>query len=149
MLYILFMKNDKEIFDLVKSSPTEEIHKPKKSTKYYLESFKKITKGIFVFNLPAFLFGTFWLIYRKMYLFAFFFFVASVFLPVPYIIVASIFGFLANYLYFKHLQEKAHDGETEVGVNKWIIPLTIIGLILMNILFSGNSHGLNPNLRAC
>jgi uncharacterized paraquat-inducible protein A len=148
------MKNDNEIFELVKKSEDETLEAPKKSTSYYLASFKKIAAGIFVFNTPAFLFGGLWMLYRRMYLMAFLFFIISFFTPVPYILLATIFGFTANHIYWHNLKERFMDGKQKWGVNKWIIPTIILICVALTFLSVMGDASLpdptHPNrLRGC
>ena len=144
------MKKAKEIFDMVKKSQCETLRKPKKATRYYLKTFKKMMSGLFVFNLPAFLFGPIWMLYRKMYLFAFLYFILAVYLPIPYIALATSFGFLANHFYFHHLKETFLDGARKQGVNRWIIPVLVITIIAVTYgLTNADSFMVDPTLRAC
>ena len=146
------MKNDNEIFDLFKKSESETLEAPKKSTRYYLASFKKMAAGLFAFNTPAFLFGGFWMLYRRMYLMAFLFFIVSFFTPMPYILVATLFGFTANHIYWHTLKERFMDGKTTMGVNKWIIPTIILIFVALTFLsvMGGDDGASHPaHLRSC
>ncbi|USO01943.1 MAG: DUF2628 domain-containing protein [Alphaproteobacteria bacterium] len=129
------MNNDKDVFHFVKSEPSETLKKPKKSTNYYLKSFKKMQSGQWTFNFAAFCFGMFWLLYRRMYVYALCHFIISMYVPLPFTLMSMAFGFFANRLYFHHLQSKYIDGEKTSGVNHWVIPFTIICIFLMNFQF--------------
>lgn len=127
------MNTDKDVFHLIKSNTFENIKTPKKSTQYYINSFKKIKSGLYTFNFAAFFFGMFWLLYRKMYVFAFCHFIVFTYTPLPYMLSSLAFGFFANSLYLHHLTSKFMDGKKTLGVNTWVIPLMILFIFLLNM----------------
>jgi len=81
-----------------------------KNADKYLERFKKFTSGTtdsfsVTWHWPAFFFSFFWMLYRKMYLWAF----LGLFLGcVPYVGLLAMFGFgmAGYYLYYKHSKAK-------------------------------------------
>lgn len=81
-----------------------------KNTYTYVNKFKKFNIGgidnfAATWHWPAFLVGFWWMLYRKLYLWALLDFVLSL---IPYVnIVAWIaFGITANYIYYKHSKKK-------------------------------------------
>jgi hypothetical protein len=98
-----------------------------KNAGYYVSTFKKFESDRFdkinaTWNWPAFFFGFWWFIYRKLYLWALFNFVANLIMWCIEIIchiriggvLSVVFGFLimiiwgasANYIYYKHIKKK-------------------------------------------
>ena len=142
---------DEDIFNLIKKNANETLESPSKSTAYYLKSFKKMLNGIFVFNLGAFLFGTFWMLYRKMYLLGFLVFLLTIYLPVPYIVTNTLLGFSANYLYYIRLKDAYFDEVKHLGVNRWIGPMIILAIMATIMAIShaasNSTPEFNPSLR--
>jgi len=85
-----------------------------KNADYYITKWKlmAITDSKISWNWPAFLFGGFWLLYRKMYLYFFILFFISMLTAIPIIgMVISIalwvgLGMYGNFLYGKFTYEK-------------------------------------------
>jgi hypothetical protein len=135
---------------------------------YYLPRFARFSvAGIDNFavtwNWPAAFVPLFWMLYRKMYLWALAVFVSHC-IPVFNLIALLVWPMVANYLYYKHARGKVAEVRAanpgvdvaaplaEVGgVNRWVWPLAIIliafGLILLAVLgligclaFIGSGH---------
>jgi hypothetical protein len=96
---------------------------------------------------PAFLVGFWWLLYRKMYLWAFVYFILLV---IPYANVAAWFtvAVSGNYLYYRFVKGKILRVKTSQpsgdivktlselgGVNKWVPVVGIIASIAAFIMF--------------
>ncbi|WP_456434326.1 DUF2628 domain-containing protein [Thermosulfuriphilus sp.] len=132
---------------------------------YYLAQFRKfflIPGGQFTvtWHWPAFAFGFWWFLYRKMYLWALVFFFLSNILgsliffhgPIGILIVHIGYGVLANYLYFRHVRTKVAEAAMNIpdrekliaylartgGTNSWVVWLgvALAGLLLLGILLS-------------
>jgi uncharacterized membrane protein len=98
-----------------------------KNAGYYVSTFKNFESGRFdkikvTWNWPAFFFGFWWFIYRKLYLWAFFVFVVNL---IPFctkmiydiktsnilriflgFLIMIIWGASANYIYYRHIKKK-------------------------------------------
>ena len=139
------MNNNDEIFNMIKKEGEDNIESALYASRYYLKSFEKLSKGFFVFNMAAFLFGGIWMLYRRMYLLAFLFFMLSFFAPIPYILLTTFLGFGANALYFHTLKERFFDGKRTMGVNQWIIPTAVLCIMFLIYIGIGGSDILhNP-----
>jgi len=136
-----------------------------KNAAFYVSTFKNFESDRFAkikatWNWPAFFFGFWWFIYRKLYLWALFNFVANLIIWFIEIIchiriggiLSVVFGFLvmiiwgasANYIYYKHIKKKIVEidnlhllktpRQTELtrtgGVNRIAIALPLILTIL-------------------
>ena len=118
---------------------------------WYSQRFALFARGdgirfVPTWNWGAFFFGVIWLIYRKMYGFAAVsFFMAAAFAKLPggVLLLAFLFGFCANFLYFIHVRLKVdaiisastkvnpqHAMDTLGGVN----PLAKVAIIFMVLL---------------
>jgi len=123
----------------------------------YIEKFAKFTtqKGGDVFvatwHWPAFLAGGFWFLYRKMYVYAFLAFLIGI---IPYInfILGFVWGFTANYIYFKHAKKKIAEVKNlhpnsdisailsaKGGINVVAVILGITFIVLLTIFVVGFS----------
>ncbi|WP_338813563.1 DUF2628 domain-containing protein [Bernardetia sp. Wsw4-3y2] len=141
-----------------------------KSKEYYIDKLISYQKGQkFTFNVFAFLFGLFWFIYRKMYLQAFVIllivvgegFLEVLFFPdmdestintvnvVMTILIATITGFMGNYLYIKHAervitnaQQKYNDTEQihkivkRKGGVSYLVFIILAGIIALIFLYN-------------
>ena len=137
---------DEDIFNLIKKNSHETLETPTKATLYYLKSFKKMLQGIFVFNISAFLFGTFWMFYRKMYLLGCLFSLLTLYLPIPYMVMNTMLGFLANHLYYMTLKEAKFNEVKSLGVNRWINPFIILLIISLIMFFLSPDASLTPEI---
>jgi hypothetical protein len=120
----------------------------------YLRKFRKFDadeadRFAWTWHWPAFLFGFWWLLYRKLYVWAL---IAFILLFVPYWIFfgSLVYGPIANYIYYKHTKKKiikykttkAPDDPREAvlalrkkgGVKVWVPPLAIFAILV--IIFS-------------
>ena len=109
----------------------------------YLAKFDKfnyegVDRFAVTWHWPAFLFNLWWLLYRKLYLWAL---IAFVVLCIPglNLISSILFGIAGNYIYYKHAQKKiyalrAFDPSADIsselasigGVNQWAMVLGIV-----------------------
>jgi len=116
----------------------------------YLLKFRKFSVNGFdrfsaTWHWPAFLVGFWWLLYRKMYLWAFVYFIL---LMIPYANVVAWISLpiLGNYLYYKYAKRKILSVKTlqpsgdifktllEIGgINKWV---PVVGIIVSIAAFS-------------
>jgi hypothetical protein len=120
--------------------------------KYYLPRFARFSiGGVDSFSLgwhwPAFLCGFWWMLYRKMYLWALALFVSAC---IPYVGVLAWFGWpmVANWIYYKEAKKRIAEvraanpgGDITAalsavgGVNRWVWPvaviLSVIGLLIL------------------
>lgn len=76
----------------------------------YLRKFKKFNvdgadKFAWTWHWPAFFFGFWWLLYRKLYAWAVLAFLL-VFFPYWLLVSSFVYGAIGNYLYFKHAKNK-------------------------------------------
>jgi predicted Zn finger-like uncharacterized protein len=117
----------------------------------YLDKFKRIdAKGggrlAVTWHWPAALIGVWWLLYRKLYLWALVAFIVS-FIPVINIGSIFIFGILGNTLYYRHalktinaLRAELPDDDLTItlkqlgGVNRWVVT---VGIVLSIITLAG------------
>jgi hypothetical protein len=81
-----------------------------KNAETYVRKFGKfngdgVDKFSWTWHWPAFFFGFWWLLYRKLYLWALF---AFLLLMIPYwfFLNSFIYGVIANYIYYKHVKKK-------------------------------------------
>ncbi len=109
----------------------------------YLDTFKQFEKSDRIqfaptWHWPAALVGFWWLLYRKLYLWA----VAAAvvaFIPLANLVAMVGFGLGANYLYFRHAQKKVGALRMALpeanlvitlrqigGVNRWVMVLGIV-----------------------
>lgn len=115
----------------------------------YLLKFRKFSvEGIDLFSAtwhwPAFLVGFWWLLYRKMYLWAFVFFILLI---IPYANVAAwiTLPITGNYLYYRYakgeiLRVKTLQSSGDIlktlselgGINKWV---PVVGIIVSTAAF--------------
>jgi len=78
----------------------------RKFNEFYVDGKDKFT---FTWHWPAFLFGFFWMVYRKLYGWAFvLLFLQTLFSLIPYLspVARVVIGLIGNYLYYKHTKEK-------------------------------------------
>lgn len=122
---------------------------------FYLERFGKFNvDGVETFqatwNWPAFLFTFWWMLYRKMYLWAL---VVFIVLTVPYVGFAAWIacGISANYLYYRHVRGKieevtrANPSDFQAtlaklgGTHEWvkIVAVIVTGLVLLALILVG------------
>jgi zinc-ribbon domain len=126
-----------------------------KNAGYYMTIFRKFNiRGVETFaptwNWAAFLFNFWWMLYRKLYLWALLWLLLTL-IPVfgfAFWIAAGITG---NYLYYRHATSKIREAKSMQppdrlpavlaelgGVNGWVIPVGIVvmtGFLLLAILF--------------
>lgn len=126
-----------------------------KNSGYYSTAFRKFNiRGVETFaptwNWAAFLYNFWWMLYRKLYLWALAWFFLTL-IPIfgfAFWIAAGITG---NYLYYRHATSKIREAKsvqppdqlTAVlvelgGVNGWVIPVAVVvmtGFLLLAILF--------------
>ncbi len=126
-----------------------------KDADYYKTQFRKFNiRGVETFaptwNWWAFGANFWWMLYRKLYLWAFLWFILT-FIPIFGIAFWIAAGLSGNYLYYRHAVAKIRDAKrgrpadqlpailTELGgVNGWVIPVAVIvsaGLLILLILF--------------
>ena len=114
----------------------------------YIENFRKFNvAGVEQFSLtwhwPAFFVSFFWMLYRKLYLWALLTFFLSYIPGVSFILMIA-YGLTGNYLYFKHAKKKIIELKTQQspsylsenlrqigGVNQWVKTLVIILSIIV------------------
>jgi hypothetical protein len=117
----------------------------------YLSKFKKFNiAGVDNFTVtwhwPAFLIGPFWMLYRKLYLWALIAFVVGI---IPYVgwLTVIVWGMIGNYLYYKHVKKKISElrilqpsSDISItlsqigGVNRWVVTVAIIISAIVFIL---------------
>ena len=115
---------------------------------YYLEKFKKfqatpIDGFALTWNWPAFIFGFWWLLYRKLYVWAL---VALGLWLTPHLALPAwfVWGVVANYFYFRQAKRKIGEYRsrlnaglspgtlTEIGgVNRWIWVLAVLFAVMI------------------
>jgi hypothetical protein len=126
-----------------------------KNAEYYRMKFRKFNiRGVEAFaptwNWAAFLFTFWWMLYRKLYLWAFLWFVLT-FIPYFGLVFWFAAGITGNYLYYRHVTARIREAGsvqpshqlpsalTELGgVHEWVIPVAIvvtIGILLLFALF--------------
>ncbi|MDR1629043.1 MAG: DUF2628 domain-containing protein [Oscillospiraceae bacterium] len=122
---------------------------------YYMDKFRKMKEQNknASWNWCAFLFSTFWFIYRKMYLYALALFAVGILLSafdlIANIAISLVCGILGNYLYMGHLEKLAKEGKqlpeplkedfvaSKKGVNVVAVGLIILAyLVLISINFA-------------
>lgn len=131
----------------------------------YLLKFRKfglpgVDNFAFTWHWPAFFVTVFWMLYRKLYLWALIAFILS-FIPGIGLILMVIFGLTGNYIYYKHAKAKITDLKKQQpsadisgalgiigGVNRWVYTvaviffiitiLVVLATILIPILFWGS-----------
>ena len=126
-----------------------------KNADYYKAQFRKFdVRGVETFavtwNWAACLCNFWWMLYRKLYLWALIWFLLTLipFFGFAFWIAAGITG---NYLYYKHANSKIRDAKSVQpanqlpavlaelgGVNGWVIPVAIVvmtGFLLLALLF--------------
>ena len=135
--------------DESKIEVTEEdfSHFTGKNADKYLPKFKKfnvdgVDKFAVTWHWPAVFFTFFWMLYRKLYLWALFVFVFLKITAYLALLAAIIFGMTANYIYYKHAKRKiiryktanapADSSQSAIalrkigGVNRWAAVLAVI-----------------------
>lgn len=113
----------------------------------YMETFRKFNiRGVDQFSVtwhwPAFFVSFFWMLYRKLYLWALLVFLIS-YIPIAGFIMMIVYGLTGNYLYFRHAKKKimemkirqsASDLSESLrdigGVNQWVKTVAIVLFIL-------------------
>jgi len=113
----------------------------------YIEKFSKFNvAGVDNFSLtwhwPAFFVTFFWMLYRKLYLWALLVFILS-YIPAVGLVLMIICGLTGNYLYYKHAKQKIMELKIQEsssdlsellhqigGVNQWVKTLAIVLVIL-------------------
>jgi hypothetical protein len=126
-----------------------------KNAGYYTTVFRKFDiRGMETFaptwNWAAFLCNFWWMLYRKLYLWALLWFLLTL-IPIYGIVFMIAAGITGNYLYYRHAMAKIREAKSmhppdqlpavlaELGgVNGWVIPLGIVvmaGFLLLAILF--------------
>jgi hypothetical protein len=116
---------------------------------YYLGKFRSFQVGRMsafapTWNWSAFLFGTWWFLYRKMYLWALGAFVLAL-VPALGFLAHIACGVAGNYLYYRHAGDRIREAVAVTpadslpavltqlgGVNGWVVP---VGIILGALLF--------------
>ncbi len=90
--------NKTDFFHFIrKSDDTQEVHC--EDTQHYLNYFAKRDAGgrIFSWNWPAFFVGPIWMIYRKMYFYAFFYSALLIFfIPMTFVVLKSLKIFIPS-----------------------------------------------------
>jgi hypothetical protein len=81
-----------------------------KNAENYIQKFRKfnvdgVDKFSWTWHWPAFFFGFWWLLYRKLYVWAL---LAFLLLMIPYwfFLNSFVYGVIANYIYYKHVKKK-------------------------------------------
>lgn len=116
-----------------------------KNAQYYLDRFSRFDLAghdqfRLSWNWPAFFFGCWWALYRKMYLVAAVSFAAIVLVDKGALLILIVMGCVANFLYYKRaktviIETKLQHGtdsdvsrsliERSGGVHKWVAPVGI------------------------
>ena len=117
----------------------------------YLEKFRKFSIGgvdnfVATWHWPAFLAGFWWMLYRKLYLWALGYFIVM-FVPYVNFVAWIAAGIVANYIYYKEAKKKilalrAQNAQGDIsvtlaqvgGVNKWVPAVAVIVTLLALIL---------------
>ena len=112
----------------------------------YIEKFSKFNvAGVDHFSLtwnwPAFIVAVFWMLYRKLYLWALLVFILS-FIPIAGIILMIACGLTGNYIYYKNVKKKIMELKIQQpsselsellqqigGVNRWLKTLALVLMI--------------------
>lgn len=126
-----------------------------KKADYYKAQFRKFNvRGVETFvptwNWCAFLFTFWWMLYRKLYLWAFVWILLT-FVPFFGLLFWIAAGIVGNYLYHRHVQGRIREARSVQpphqlpaaladlgGVNEWIIPVAIVvtlGFVILCALF--------------
>ena len=126
-----------------------------KNAEYYKAKFRKFEiRGVETFaptwNWAAFLFTFWWMLYRKLYLWAFLWLLLT-FIPYFGLVFWIAAGITGNYLYYRHAMSRIRDARSAQpphqlptvlaelgGVNEWVIPVAIVvtlGFLLLFALF--------------
>jgi hypothetical protein len=148
------MSDIKKLHEYIKNK-REDMAKPKSETKFYLDMFEAY-EGKLRFaswNWPAFLFGGFWLLYRKMYLYVFFdliFFLFTfsdsthnLYYDITSQLVLGIFG---NSIYRYHLRKRVKEDSNSRGTS-WllvILAILVVGGIVITWKFTKLFAGFVP-----
>lgn len=118
----------------------------------YLPKFRKfsvdgIDRFAATWHWPAFFFGFWWLLYRKMYLWGLAYLIM---LAIPYVNVAAwiTLAIGGNYLYYRHAKNKIRAAKNMTkggdilpivskrgGVNKWVPVVAIVVSVVASLLF--------------
>lgn len=124
-----------------------------KKAEYYKAVFRKFNvRGVETFaptwNWCAFLFTFWWMLYRKLYLWALVWILLT-FIPFFGLVFWIAAGIVGNYLYYRHVTARIREARsaqpshqlpaalTELGgVNDWIIPVAIVVTLGLLILFA-------------
>jgi zinc-ribbon domain len=124
-----------------------------KNAEYYKAKFRKFdVRGVESFaptwNWAAFFFTFWWMLYRKLYLWSFAWFVLT-FIPYFGLVFWIAAGIAGNYLYYRHAAARIRDARsaqashqlpavlTELGgVNGWVIPVAIVVTLMFLLLFA-------------
>lgn len=105
-----------------------------KNAAYYQAQYEMHkASGSSSFNWAAFLFQGWWFLYRKLYLLALIFWVAS-YIPGVGLVTAIIAGLIANKSYFEDAEKKlSFEDRSAAGVNEWV---PILGIAASVIAFA-------------
>lgn len=130
---------------------------------FYLPRFKRFfDRGdsfAATWNWPAFFCTFWWLLYRKMYLWALAVFALSMFFSPGHLVLMVLSGLFGNYLYYRQarsrvLETAAQVGSDEVrdelarrgGVHRWVPWVAVAGMLLL-IMFYATYAGMAFMLR--
>ena len=114
----------------------------------YIKNFREfnvagVERFSFTWHWPAFFVSFFWLLYRKLYIWALLaFFLSNI--PVAGFFLMIGYGITGNYLYYKHAKKKITELKLQQspselsetlrqigGVNQWVKTLVIVLLIIL------------------
>jgi hypothetical protein len=89
-----------------------------KNAENYIQEFRKfnvdgVDKFSWTWHWPAFFFGFWWLLYRKLYVWALIAFLL-LFIPYWFFLNSFVYGAVANYIYYKHTKKKITKYKTAV-----------------------------------
>ncbi len=121
---------------------------------FYLPRFKRFFDRddgfATTWNWSAFFFTFWWLLYRKMYLWAVLCFALSMFFSPGHLVLMIVCGFLGNYLYYRQARQQVIDAgrlyETRDplaalaargGVHRWVPWVAVAATLLLIILWVG------------
>ena len=81
-----------------------------KNADSYIQKFRKfnadgVDKFSWTWHWPAFFFGFWWLLYRKLYVWAVIAFL-SLMIPYGFLLNSLVYGVVANYIYYRHVKKK-------------------------------------------
>jgi hypothetical protein len=114
----------------------------------YINNFRKFNiEGVdqysFTWHWPAFFVSFFWMLYRKLYLWALLAFFLS-YIPIAGFVLMIVYGLTGNYLYYKHTKKKIMELKSQQssadlsltlrqigGINQWVKTLAIVLTILV------------------